>query len=162
MAKQGSGLHAPFHASPRPRGQVAKQLPPDWQRPLIIVKRGNITCIQFCCFLAETLLLYSPRSNLNNFVLALNAASSFVVYCFVGTFGQMFMEVLRRDCAAAGICLAAGRCRAAARRPAAAAAAAIVGRLRGRPAATGEASNDDGAYLLQYTTRILQIRDKFQ
>ncbi len=37
-------------------------------------------------------------SNLNNFILTLNASASFVVYCFVGTFGTAFAQVLTSCC----------------------------------------------------------------
>ena len=34
----------------------------------------------------------------NNFILAINASAGFVVYCFVGTFGDKFMQVLTSCC----------------------------------------------------------------
>ena len=34
----------------------------------------------------------------NNFVLVINASSGFFVYCFVGSFGQKFMEELTNIC----------------------------------------------------------------
>lgn len=37
-------------------------------------------------------------ANFNNFILTLNAAASFLVYCFVGTFGTKFAEVLTSCC----------------------------------------------------------------
>lgn len=37
-------------------------------------------------------------SNFNNFILTLNAASSFLIYCFVGSFGTKFAEVLTSCC----------------------------------------------------------------
>lgn len=37
-------------------------------------------------------------ANFNNFILTLNASASFVVYCFVGTFGNTFAEVLTSCC----------------------------------------------------------------
>ena len=37
-------------------------------------------------------------TNFNNFILTLNASSGFLVYCFVGTFGTQFVEVLTSCC----------------------------------------------------------------
>ena len=34
----------------------------------------------------------------NNFILVINASSGFFVYCFIGTFGKKFMEVLTHIC----------------------------------------------------------------
>ena len=33
-----------------------------------------------------------------NLVLVINASSGFIVYCFVGTFGEKFLEVLTSRC----------------------------------------------------------------
>ena len=37
-------------------------------------------------------------AHFNNFILVINASSGFFVYCFIGTFGQKFMDVLMRFC----------------------------------------------------------------
>ena len=34
----------------------------------------------------------------NNLILVINASSGFFVYCFVGSFGEKFMEVLSQNC----------------------------------------------------------------
>ena len=34
----------------------------------------------------------------NNFILVINASSGFFVYCFIGSFGEKFMEVLSQNC----------------------------------------------------------------
>ena len=46
-------------------------------------------------------------TEVTNFVLALNAGSGFLVYCFVGTFGNKFMEILGSCCYG---CVRAVRC----------------------------------------------------
>ena len=37
-------------------------------------------------------------AHFNNFILVINASSGFFIYCFVGSFGQKFMEVLTSCC----------------------------------------------------------------
>ena len=34
----------------------------------------------------------------NNFILVINASSGFFVYCFIGSFGKKFIEVLSQNC----------------------------------------------------------------
>ncbi len=37
-------------------------------------------------------------AHFNNFILVINASSGFFVYCFIGAFGQKFLEVLTSRC----------------------------------------------------------------
>ena len=36
--------------------------------------------------------------HINNFILAINASAGFIIYCFVGTFGDKFVQVLTSCC----------------------------------------------------------------